>query len=410
MARKPNKAHWTKSRPCTTPSTDSGYASHATTDATTMVESLKSLRDSAKVAPAAPAALPSISDDKAIEVPSTTNDKAIEVPKPASKTALGRVWVPFDKKPEIYAAGVVVESTSQDPGDATATWKAIKSQRLRRQALQIFMEKNVPAIDSQFAINTRVGADMNHVIFPVCGPDHKDEIKVDLNRKSATVDGITKKPKKAVGGKPESIRCRVVADPTTDHYWQSLDLLIRTLASDRDAVNHQEFYRLGGLYSDKINVSMNVGLRTQTAIKASTYEVKLRTQMSLASEGEHGWVSLDFDLVPIITTKPLSEVVVDIFGGIPFEKNGTLVQPGNADEVDGLSILKHKLSGLKVSCAYVPGKAGSIAILSAKSISEGVGRSFQIKDFKFPGDHSRFTLYGKDYNVPDYFNEGKSRT
>jgi hypothetical protein len=84
-------------------------------------------------------------------------------------------------------------------------------------------------------------------------------------------------------------------------------------------------------------------------------------------------------------------VVVDIFGCVPFARNGALVLPDDAKRVNYLLMLKHKLRGLKVTCAYVPNGASPAEILNAKRISEGEGRSFQIRDVKFPGARSKFT-------------------
>jgi hypothetical protein len=381
-------------QPSTATSSDSGYASHATSNATSVVEGLKSVRDSTKVPPTAPTAVPT--------------GKAIEISKSASKSALGRVTIQIKDKPEICVVGVVVQSLSKDEDEVAPTWKPIKSQKLRRKALRAFVEQNLPSVGSNFSMNTRIGPNVNHLIFPFSDLAHENEANGLLDGMTAEVNEITKTQKKNAGGESDPIRCQVQKGAITDQYWQSLDLLIRTLASDSDAVTRQEFYRHGGEYFDQIDVSMKGGDRSPTAVKASTYEVKLRTQISVGSAGDSGWVNLDFDLVPIIPRKPLSEVVIDLFGCIPFARNGALVLPNDSKKVNYLSMLKHKLRGLKVTCAYVPKGASPAEILNAKRISEGEGRSFEIKDIKFPGVHSRFTSNNEAYDVPDYFQNGKS--
>jgi hypothetical protein len=265
-----------------------------------------------------------------------------------------------------------------------------------------------------FAINTRVGAEIDHIIIPCHAASQKDMYKNMLRGKTTVVPGVTKSQKQSAGGIEDPVRCRISSKTSESVYWQSLNIFICTLASKSaigaDTDVGQEFFILfkAGGVNGKINVAMYSDADDTDVKDNSTYTLRLRNRISLDSRAEV--IHLDYAIVPIIPAKRLSEVVEDVLGQSPTVKNGTLiVQNGRPkmEAVNHLPMIKHVLCGLQVRCGYIPGTATSHAMILGKN-DMADDRGLQIKDVRFPGDDTKFMLNGEEYTVPEYFEQSTS--
>ena len=379
-----------------------------TTAATTAtsVQSLKSVRDAVKER--TPASIPAVAATGITPANVTANtSQAVKVAKLNSKCALGRVTVQFAKRPELYIIAVHVESLSQ----GTTNWEAVRSRKLRRKALRAFLQ---PSLGNSFALDTRIGTNVDHIIIPCRNLKHQDQVRSNLAGLQSAVAGVTKTH--PGGNVQDPIRCRIEHTETTSHYWESLDVLIRTLATiQQDNGEYEitsEFFSPACIESsngDGVDVQMNS--EKDVPRLPRNYGLRLRNRLSLDAGAQA--IHFDYDLVPVIPTKPLNDVVVDILGRTPTVENNTFVfgvNDGTAKRnVDQLPMLRHKLRGLHVRCAYLPhgqNAQGAPELLDAAHIARG--RRFQIKDIKFAGDDTKFSIGGTRYTVADYFEQGSS--
>jgi hypothetical protein len=356
-----------------------------------------------------------------------------------SKAPLGRVTVGLKSLSQLYVAAVHVES--QDP-NYPAAWNAARSRKLRRKALLSFLEpafenptSHVPRLDERppkrpFALNMRVakevdgkevdgkevdGKEVDHIIIPFGSVSDEQGIIKVLGDLPDLITGVTKTQKRAAGGNEEAIRCRVDTKAITTHYWKSLDVLIRTLATERNSTSHQvahqflESFHLQQPEMSKIEVEITSGNVPSTGHK-SRYQLRLRSRMTVDSVSKA--MHFDYDLVPVIPAKRLSEVVIDILGPDVAAVDGTLVA-GDTNcpamrKVDQLSMLKHKLCRLNVRCAYLPQRQnplGAPELFNHDSISSG--RQFQVKDVRFAQPADTFSVGDTVHTVQSYFEQGK---
>ncbi|KAH7382684.1 hypothetical protein DE146DRAFT_236186 [Phaeosphaeria sp. MPI-PUGE-AT-0046c] len=280
---------------------------------------------------------------------------------------------------------------------------------------------------TSFAINTQ--AEMNfttntmttsrdlvsifdHIIFPYRKSAQKRWIKTRIAGKSDIVKDVTKKSKQKYGGEEEQIHCQVGENFISDQDFdglrvknlkaRNLEILLCTLTSNKRAgagQSLQEFlYVLDGP-DNQIDVAM-VNDHTKSRLKSpANYPVEIRSRMSV--DPTESAICFNYDLVPIIPTILLADLVKGVLGDSPIAKDGTLVVEGQS-EADHLPMIKHMIRGLNVHCGYIPQNNSKARLLDENTRSEG--RYFQIKDVRFPDKKTEFTAdNGITYNIPDYF-------
>ena len=332
--------------------------------------------------------------------------------KPPSKTALFTADHEILSNPPVYAMPVEVRTTTSTQ---RSQWgEAILSQRLRRAAIENWMNKNFDMYPKKYGIafseeTTEDGAPVDCVLMLFEDPANIQGFKRGIENAMREPD-VKKKIRVDQGGiddqklwcrAPQGLRIVPVRD---SRYWKFLSVIVRRsvlLHEFRDGTLNNSgeiLYECGENPRERRELTKWASDPTDKILEKVS--VLLRARTKVEGNGTRGYLKFELDLVPGISKESnLADVVIDALGHVP--------SPGR---------VRAMLVGLKVKKTYTPPKSRNELLdqrnesQSEPDIHQDDAQStsavptFTIRDIQNPADVKTFAI-GKTEGIMDEKNK-----
>jgi hypothetical protein len=327
----------------------------------------------------------------------TTVDR---ISKSHSKTALGRLTYELDSTPKLLGVQLIVESMTDSPN----SWEHVGSARLRRQAIEAWLERM--GLNGLATIVAQDKDGKATLAIRYRNETHMSSIQRTLASAQSDVPDV-KRTKRSSGTDSKQYALRIRSQEI-----QHVTKDVAGISSDFRAVM-RGLIPLERLPESVLNVDARLPEVKKFDKKNAepeifhVHELQVRVEPTLDLTANNPRLHLGFDIVPVMPKRALVDVLKDLVGR---KKEST--KPIS----DNIVSIARTLRGLNVRCIYKPLESTTIGgdkvlthISLLKDQQRSEGRRFQIKNLDLPCNVKHYDGNGKEvkFSLEKYFGGGR---